>query len=134
MSWDHLAGTDNLGRDWFSRLLYGARLSLAVGIFAQADRPGDRPAGGAHGGLLRRAGSTTVLMRFTDLVYAFPDLLLIILLRSVLGGSIFALFLIIGLVTWVDDGAAGARPDPVAEGARVRRGGALAWRHETGRS
>jgi oligopeptide transport system permease protein len=41
-------------------------------------------------------------MRFTDLVYAFPDLLLIILLRSVLGGSIFLLFLIIGLVAWVD--------------------------------
>ena len=41
-------------------------------------------------------------MRFTDLVYAFPDLLLIILLRSVLGGDIFTLFLIIGIVTWVD--------------------------------
>ena len=35
MSWDHIAGTDNLGRDWFSRLLYGAQLSLAIGIFAQ---------------------------------------------------------------------------------------------------
>src|SRR5262245_53518829 len=32
----HLMGTDNLGRDWFSRLLYGARLSIAVGFFAQA--------------------------------------------------------------------------------------------------
>ena len=35
-SWEHLMGTDNLGRDWFSRLLYGARHLMAVGIFAQA--------------------------------------------------------------------------------------------------
>jgi oligopeptide transport system permease protein len=41
-------------------------------------------------------------MRFTDLVYAFPDLLLIILLRSVFGGGLFALFAIIGIVSWVD--------------------------------
>jgi oligopeptide transport system permease protein len=41
-------------------------------------------------------------MRFTDLVYAFPDLLLIILLRAVLGGSVFMLFLVIGLVSWMD--------------------------------
>jgi len=43
-----------------------------------------------------------LLMRVTDLFYAFPDLLLIILLRSVLGGGIFTLFLIIGIVSWVD--------------------------------
>ena len=54
-------------------------------------------------------------MRFTDLFYAFPDLLLIILLRGVLGGGIFTLILIIGFVGWVDM-------------ARLARGQALALR------
>lgn len=98
---DHLMGTDNLGRDWFSRLLYGARISLAVGVFAQLIIL----AIGMPVGLLaafRGRGTDNLLMRLTDLVYAFPDLLLIILLRSVLGGSLFTLFLIIGIVSWVD--------------------------------
>lgn len=100
-SWDHLMGTDNLGRDWFSRLLYGARISLAVGVFAQVIILAiGMPIGLIAG--YRGGASDSLLMRFTDLVYAFPDLLLIILLRSVLGGSLFTLFLIIGLVSWVD--------------------------------
>jgi oligopeptide transport system permease protein len=97
----HLAGTDNLGRDWFSRLIYGARVSLSVGIFAQSIVLGI----GLPMGLLAgyKGGAVdSVLMRFTDLVYAFPDLLLIILLRAVLGGSVFMLFLVIGLVSWMD--------------------------------
>jgi oligopeptide transport system permease protein len=100
-SWHHVMGTDNLGRDWFSRLLYGARISLAVGVFAQVIIM----AIGMPIGLIAgyRGGATdSLLMRFTDLMYAFPDLLLIILLRSVLGGGLFTLFLIIGIVNWVD--------------------------------
>ena len=100
-SLQHLAGTDNLGRDWFSRLVHGARVSLSVGLLAQAVVVGI----GLPLGLLSgyRGGLTDAgIMRFTDLVYAFPDLLLIILLRSVLGGDIFTLFLIIGVVSWVD--------------------------------
>src|SRR5262245_49911231 len=74
-SFDHLMGTDNLGRDWFSRLLYGARLSLAVGILAQGIVLAiGLPIGLVAGYFGRTADS--ILMRFTDLVYAFPDLLL----------------------------------------------------------
>jgi oligopeptide transport system permease protein len=43
-----------------------------------------------------------LLMRFVDIVYAFPDLLLIILIRAILGGSIYMIFLAIGLVAWVN--------------------------------
>jgi len=97
----HLAGTDNLGRDWFSRLLYGARLSLMIGIFAQVIIVGIGLPVGLMAGYSGR-WLDSILMRFADLVYAFPDLLLIILLRSVFGGGIFALFFIIGIVSWVD--------------------------------
>ena len=101
LSLDHPMGTDNLGRDWLSRLVYGARLSLTVGIFAQAIVLAIGLPLGLAAGYWGRAADSAI-MRFTDLVYAFPDLLLIILLRSVLGGSVFTLFLVIGLVSWVD--------------------------------
>ncbi len=97
----HLAGTDNLGRDWFSRLIYGARLSISVGLFAQTIilviGVTVGTVAGYFGGRV-----DNLLMRFTDLMFAFPDLLFIILLRTALGGGIFMLFLIIGLVNWVE--------------------------------
>jgi len=100
-SLEHLGGTDNLGRDIMSRLIYGARVSLAVGLLAQAVVLGiGLPLGLIAG--FRGSWADTAIMRFADLVYAFPDLLFIILLRAVLGGNVMTLFLIIGFVTWVD--------------------------------
>ena len=100
-SWAHLAGTDSLGRDLLSRLIYGARVSLAVGVFAQLVVVGvGLPLGLIAG--FRGAWADTIIMRFTDLVYAFPDLLFIILLRALLGGNLITLVLIIGFVSWVD--------------------------------
>jgi oligopeptide transport system permease protein len=95
----HLLGTDALGRDSFTRLIYGARTSLSVGIFSQfiiilIGIPIGAVAG-AFGGK-----SDNFLMRFVDVIYAFPDILLILLLRSILGGSIYMIFLVIGLVSW----------------------------------
>ncbi|HEY7268298.1 MAG TPA: ABC transporter permease [Dehalococcoidia bacterium] len=98
---EHLMGTDNLGRDWFSRLVYGARLSMTVGFFAQAVILSIGVTIGITAGFFG-GRMDNLLMRFTDLVYAFPDLLFIILLRGVFGGNIFTLFFIIGLVHWVD--------------------------------
>lgn len=97
---EHPLGTDELGRDVLTRLIYGSRTSLLVGIFTQLIVLGiGLPLGaisGAAGGKV-----DNYIMRFVDVIYAFPDLLLIILLRAILGGSIYMIFLAIGLVNWV---------------------------------
>ena len=97
---EHWLGTDELGRDVLTRLIFGARTSLAVGIFTQLIVLGiGLPIGaisGAAGGKI-----DNIIMRFVDVMYAFPDLLLIILLRAILGGSIYMIFFAIGLVSWV---------------------------------
>lgn len=96
---DHLLGADRLGRDTLSRLLHGARTSLAVGVLVQVVVL----AIGLPVGLAAGFGSSRIdnlLMRGVDMVYAFPDLLLIILLRSIFGGSLFTVFLAIGLASW----------------------------------
>lgn len=100
-SMKHFLGTDELGRDVFTRLIYGARTSLSVGIFTQLIVLGiGLPLGAISGAAGGRADN--LIMRFVDVIYAFPDLLLIILLRAILGGSIYMIFLAIGLVSWVN--------------------------------
>jgi oligopeptide transport system permease protein len=97
----HWLGTDDLGRDVLTRLLFGARTSLLVGIFTQLIILAIGIPIGAFAGSM--GGRTdNYLMRFVDVMYAFPDILLIILLRSILGGSIYMIFLAIGLVSWVN--------------------------------
>lgn len=103
----HWLGTDQLGRDQYSRLIHGARISLTVGILTQTVAVSLGLAVGLAAGLGFRT-LDNLLMRFTDTVYAFPDLLFVILLVSVfretVAGSasrtLVVMFVAIGLVTW----------------------------------
>ena len=104
----HLLGVDQSCRDTFSRLLHGARISLAIGVLTQVIIvTSGMLVGGAAG--LGPAWVDNLLMRFTDATYAFPDLLLIILLASALrgtaigdwAGGTLTIFLAIGVVGWV---------------------------------
>jgi oligopeptide transport system permease protein len=97
----HLLGNDQVGRDVLSRLVHGARLSLSVAVFAQAII---LVIGLTIGGLAGYFGSRidNYLMRFTDVFYAFPDLLFVIIITTALGASLTNIFLAIGLVNWTD--------------------------------
>src|SRR5262249_47334585 len=96
----HLLGTDELGRDTLSRLMFGARISLSIGILVQGIYV---LIGGTIGLVAGYAGGRVdnLLMRFTDIWYAFPDLLFVLVLVSVFSPSIFSIFVAIGIVNWV---------------------------------
>ena len=96
----HPLGTDTLGRDVLSRLLYGARVSLAVGVTAVAVAGAIGVALGLVAGYYR-GWLDDVLMRVGDLHLAFPVLLLGVALLSVLGASLVNLILVLAISGWV---------------------------------
>ena len=107
-SGEYLLGTDNLGRDILSRIMYGARVSLVVGIVPLIIILIIGVPVGMFAGL--KGGRTdNLLMRFADILYAFPDLLFFIIVMTALRASfigqllngLFLLFTALALVGWV---------------------------------
>jgi oligopeptide transport system permease protein len=97
----HPLGTDAVGRDVLSRLIHGARVSLSVAVFAQfIILSVGLTIGGLAGFFSGRIDNW--LMRFTDVFYAFPDLLFVIIITTALGASLTNIFLAIGFVQWTD--------------------------------
>ena len=113
----HVMGTDSLGRDYFVRVIYGTRVSLAVGLVASIMV---LIIGLLYGSISAWCGGIVdiIMMRIVDIIYSLPDMLMIILLSVVLnerlgaiidgvpalkliGSNMIALFLVFGLLYWV---------------------------------
>ncbi len=112
----HLFGTDELGRDYFIRVIYGARVSLAVGFFASIIV---LIIGLLYGSVSGYAGGRAdiIMMRIVDIIYSLPDILMVVMLSVVLdqvlgtalqgtvlqsiGNNMISMFVVFGVLYWV---------------------------------
>jgi peptide/nickel transport system permease protein len=100
-SWRYVLGTDEMGRDVLSRLMYGGRISMAVGLTAMlATIVTGLTIGllaGFYGGKV-----DNILMRFTDTVLCFPQVFLLLILAAFITPTVVSIALIIGLTSWME--------------------------------
>ena len=96
---EHWLGQDKFGRDQFSRIIYGGRISMAIGVLSTSVAVILGIAIGASSGYFGRS-LDAILQRFTELALVFPSLFLLILVISAFGRSVTMLILILGLTSW----------------------------------
>ena len=96
----HIFGTDKMGRDIFVRILYGARISLGVGIVAAIV---NLILGTLYGGIAGYVGGKVdmVMMRFVDIIYSVPSMLYIVLIMLWLGAGVSSIILGISITCWI---------------------------------
>ena len=98
---EHFMGTDAIGRDVWARLVYGARVSLSVGLVAVGIYTSIALVLGSVSGYMGGRVDSAI-MRFTDIIMCFPTFLLIITVAAVLSPNIFNIMVIIGIFGWPD--------------------------------
>jgi oligopeptide transport system permease protein len=99
-SWSHWMGTDGLGRDLFTRILYGARVSITVGLGTAVIALVIGTSYGLVAGF-RGGNWDHLMMRVVDIFYGLPEMLIFILLSLLFGRNIGGLLIALGLVSWV---------------------------------
>jgi oligopeptide transport system permease protein len=96
----YLLGTDHLGRDMFARILYGGQISIAIGLIGTITSVFIGIVLGSIAGYI--GGKTDYfIMRFVDVMYGLPYMLVVIILMAIFGRNIFNLFLALSLVSWL---------------------------------
>jgi oligopeptide transport system permease protein len=99
-SWQHVMGTDLLGRDMLARVIYGGRISILVGLVGTFV---SLVIGVSYGAVSAYAGGRVdeFLMRVVDVLYSLPYIFLVILLLTVFSKSLLLLFIALGAVQWL---------------------------------
>lgn len=135
-SWDHLLGTDNLGRDVLSRIMWGGRATLTIGAVTCLIAATLGTTIGLWAGF--KGGRTdSILMRLVDIQVSFPGILLILLVVAVLGPGVWTLVAVLSVTNWmvyarlVRSVVSSTRQTPYVEAAEVIgcRPGRVIFRH-----